>query len=95
MPCLKASSVGKLLLDVGEPRVDVGVGHRELARARLLREQVIGDQLIEHAAQHLVALVRRHRRTGARFHALHRVVELPALDLLAVDSNTLKLSRLT
>jgi hypothetical protein len=66
MPCVKASSLGKLLRMSAIRASTSGSPIGDLARARFLREQVIGDELFEDAAQDLVALFRRHRTAGAR-----------------------------
>jgi hypothetical protein len=47
---------------------------------------VVGDQLVERAAQDFVAPVRRHRRAGHRFDPADGVVEFPFVDRFAVDA---------
>src|SRR4051812_19216244 len=73
-------------LDVGKPCLDVAVNDGNLACARFLREQVISDELIEHPAKDLVALLRWNGAAGTLLDALHGVIELPALNRFAVDA---------
>ena len=52
--------------DLREPRVDIGVGGVHFARARLLRDEVERNKLIDHPTVGFVALLRRHGTTRAR-----------------------------
>ena len=47
--------VRELLLHLLEPLVDLGVGGGDLAALGLLRQHGVGDQLVERAAEDLVA----------------------------------------
>ena len=60
------------------------VGRRHLAPRDLLLQQAHRDQIVQHAAVDLIALLRRHRPPCASLDVLDGGLELGALDLLAV-----------
>ena len=76
----------ELSLDLLHPRVNLRVGGRDLPRPALLHEQPVRDDLIEHAAQDLIALLGRHRSAVARFERRDRAIEFRLADVLAVDA---------
>jgi hypothetical protein len=75
----------KLLADLRDARLEVGVGDDNLARLGFLDKQVIADQLIQNAAEHHVALLRGDLLSGIRLERHHRLVELSFADRFAVD----------
>ena len=63
---------------------DILSGHADLPAACPLRQHVIGDELINDAAQHDVALVGRDLATAIGFGPPQRHLDFPALNIFAV-----------
>ena len=72
--------VRELLANLADLAVDLGVGHRDLARLRFLREELERDELIEDLTVDCVTPVGRHRAAGLCLERLQRAVELGAID---------------
>ena len=83
---LNTSSDGNCWRICANLGVDVGIGHGDLARGRLLRQQLDADQLIQHAAEDAVALIRWDRALVPLLERGDGFVELGLRHRLAVHA---------
>ena len=83
---MKASSDGNFPAHPLYPRIDLGVGGSNLPCPALLHQQLVGHDLVEDAAQDLIALPGRHRPSVARLECRDCSIEFRLADAFAVDA---------